>query len=135
MRPASRRRSVDETLLLTGDAMSGESWNEYWYDWVWPADIDSAESLARKVLGVGPSANMKEIKQAYRSLARQLHPDTNPSDGTLSDRFKVIAEAYEILTSDRNKRTRRLANLKSCEDKTIYQPYPEWWITRFKDMF
>lgn len=122
--------------MLTGDAMSGESWNEYWYDWSWPADIESGQSLARKVLGVGPSSNAKEIKQAYRSLARQLHPDTNPSDRSLSDQFKIVAEAYEILTSDRNKRTRKLTGPDSCKDKTaVEQPYPEWWTGQFREMF
>jgi len=56
------------------------------------------------LLEVAPDASADEIKRAYRRLARQLHPDTNP-DPTASDRFKAIAHAYEVL-SDPEKRQR-----------------------------
>lgn len=56
------------------------------------------------VLGVAREATREEIKRAYRSLARELHPDTNP-DPTASERFKEITHAYEIL-SDPQKRER-----------------------------
>lgn len=111
-------------------------WDEYFYDWTWPKDTRSAEDLAREVLGVVPSADVKEIKRAYRALARQLHPDTDPSDKTLADRFKIVSEAFEILTTDRNKRTRTLVTAPSKEpEKTEYIPYEEWWLTRFGDPF
>lgn len=50
-----------------------------------------------KVLGVTPESNEDEIKKAYRKLALKFHPDKN-SDADAEDRFKEIAEAYEILT-------------------------------------
>ncbi len=56
-----------------------------------------------KILGVNKNATAKEIKQAYRSLARKYHPDINPGDKTLEQKFKVINEAYEVL-SDNGKR-------------------------------
>jgi molecular chaperone DnaJ len=57
-----------------------------------------------ELLEVRPDASADEIKRAYRRLARQLHPDTNP-DPTAAERFKEIAQAYEVL-SDPEKRQR-----------------------------
>jgi molecular chaperone DnaJ len=48
-------------------------------------------------LGVAPGASAAEIKQAYRQLARQFHPDKNPGDAAAADRFKDAAEAYRVL--------------------------------------
>lgn len=54
-------------------------------------------------LGVGRSATDKEIKSAYRKLARKYHPDVNPNDKSAEARFKEVSEAYEVL-SDPEKR-------------------------------
>jgi len=48
-------------------------------------------------LGVAKTASQKEIKQAYRKLARKHHPDVNPGDKSAEARFKGITEAYEVL--------------------------------------
>ncbi|HET9847440.1 MAG TPA: DnaJ C-terminal domain-containing protein [Candidatus Dormibacteraeota bacterium] len=55
-----------------------------------------------QTLGVSRTASDKEIKSAYRKLARQYHPDVN-KDPKATDRFKLINEAYEVL-SDPKKR-------------------------------
>ncbi len=58
-----------------------------------------------QVLGVSKTATDKEIKHAYRKLARKNHPDVNPGDKSAENRFKQISEAYEVL-SDPEKRKR-----------------------------
>ena len=55
------------------------------------------------VLGLKRGASQKEIKQAYRKLARKHHPDVNPGDKGAEERFKEINSAYEVL-SDAEKR-------------------------------
>ena len=54
-------------------------------------------------LGIKKTANEKEIKSAYRKLAKKYHPDTNPGDKQAEQRFKEITEAYNVL-SDKEKR-------------------------------
>ncbi len=49
------------------------------------------------ILGVGSRADEKEIKSAYRKLARKYHPDVNPNDKTAEAKFKEMSEAYEVL--------------------------------------
>jgi molecular chaperone DnaJ len=56
-----------------------------------------------ELLGVGKNATDKEIKQAYRRLARRYHPDVNPGDKSAEARFKEINAAHEVL-SDKEKR-------------------------------
>jgi molecular chaperone DnaJ len=56
-----------------------------------------------ELLGVGRKANAKDIRAAYRKLARKYHPDLNPGDKSAEEKFKQIQEAYEVL-SDPKKR-------------------------------
>jgi molecular chaperone DnaJ len=56
-----------------------------------------------EVLGVGREAGDDEIKKAFRGLARELHPDINRHDPEAEEKFKEVAEAYEVL-SDQERR-------------------------------
>ena len=57
------------------------------------------------ILGVERDASRDEIKRAFRRMARESHPDANPDDPTAEDRFRQVAEAYEVL-SDPERRAR-----------------------------
>jgi len=52
-----------------------------------------------QILGVNRNASEKEIKQAYRRLARKHHPDLNPGDKSAEARFKEMNAAYEVLSN------------------------------------
>jgi len=65
------------------------------------------------ILGVPRNATEKEIKQAYRRLARKYHPDVNPGNKQAEEKFKEISEAYEVL-SDKEKRAK-------------YDQFGEYW--------
>src|SRR4051794_13014697 len=56
------------------------------------------------VLGVSKSASADEIKEAYRKLARELHPDRNPNNTEAEDKFKAASEAYDVLSDDKKRK-------------------------------
>ena len=55
-----------------------------------------------KTLGVSKVANENEIKKSYRKMARKFHPDKNKDAGA-EEKFKGIAEAYEVLSDPKKK--------------------------------
>ncbi|MGD1857577.1 MAG: DnaJ C-terminal domain-containing protein [Leptolyngbyaceae cyanobacterium] len=67
-----------------------------------------------EILGIVEDADAQAIKQSYRRLARQFHPDLNPGDRDAEERFKSLGEAYEIL-SDTSR-------------KTQYDDYRRYWL-------
>lgn len=56
-----------------------------------------------ELLGVERTASAGEIKSAYRTLAKQHHPDRNPGDSDAEQKFKEISESYEILKDDQKR--------------------------------
>jgi curved DNA-binding protein len=57
-----------------------------------------------QVLGIAKNASEKEIKQAFRKLARKHHPDVNPGDRGAEQKFKEINEAHEVLSDPEKRR-------------------------------
>lgn len=56
-----------------------------------------------EALGVSRSASFGEIKTAYRSMAKQCHPDLHPNNSSAEIRFKEISEAYEVLSNEQKR--------------------------------
>jgi len=65
------------------------------------------------ILGVPKNADEKDIKAAYRKLARKYHPDVNPNDKSAEAKFKEISEANEVLSNP--------------EKRKLYDQYGEHW--------
>lgn len=66
-----------------------------------------------QILGVARGADEKEIKTAYRRLARKYHPDVNPNDKSAEAKFKEISEAHDVLGDP--------------EKRKLYDQYGEHW--------
>src|SRR5215510_13630254 len=67
-----------------------------------PSDVDFKDYYS--TLGVAKTATDKEIKQAFRKLARKHHPDVNPGDKAAEAKFKEINEANEVLGDPEKRR-------------------------------
>ena len=67
-----------------------------------------------KILGISRNATDKEIKSAFRKLARQFHPDLHPNDDEAESEFKEINEAYEILSD--------------VDKKKSYEQFLSYWL-------
>ena len=81
------------------------------------------------ILGVDPQANRKAIKSAYHRLARQYHPDVNPTDPAAEERLKQINAAYEVL-SDPVKRAGYDRTRPRQQSQPGVGPQPgmgQWW--------
>ncbi len=80
-----------------------------------------------KILGVERNAAEKDIKSAYRKLARKYHPDVNPNDKSSEEKFKDISEAYEVL-SDKDKRQKydQFGQYWQQAGQAGAQPPPGW---------
>ncbi len=69
-----------------------------------------------ELLELGGDASFEQIKQSYRRLARQYHPDLNPGDEAAEDRFKLLNEAYEVLSDTDRRRQYDSFNAREWAD-------------------
>ncbi|MEM6252661.1 MAG: DnaJ C-terminal domain-containing protein [Cyanobacteria bacterium P01_D01_bin.156] len=67
-----------------------------------------------EILGIDQDADAQTIKQTYRRLAREFHPDLNPGNQEAEERFKSLGEAYEILSD--------------AEHRARYDDYRRYWL-------
>ena len=65
---------------------------------------DWAEKDFYKILGVSKTSSQAEIKKAYRKLARDNHPDSNPGNKAAEERFKDVSEAYSVLSNEKKRK-------------------------------
>ncbi len=94
------------------------------------------EKIARGILGVADSADETEIKKKYWLLAIENHPDLNPYDKERENKFKLISEAYEYLTTRRSGSRYSFFKNGTVKNKgsvNIYNEagYFKWWKTTF----
>lgn len=99
---------------------------------------DQLRRAALRALGLPDDAAKKAIRQAYRRLARECHPDLHPGDPVREECFRLAAEAYEILTRPRPGGRYRLGRVPAETVET--QPsgdgdYARWWREQFGDLF
>lgn len=78
-----------------------------------------------KILGVKAEADDKEIKTAYRKLARKYHPDMNPDKGA-EDKFKEVAEAYQVLKDASRRAEFDELRQYGSQSGQGFQPPPGW---------
>lgn len=88
------------------------------------------------ILGVSKDASQKEIKKAYRKLAKEHHPDTNDGDEKSSEKFKEISEAYEILSDpEKRKRYDQYGHSGIGEDDFNFDDFARGGFGGFEDIF
>ena len=95
-----------------------------------------------EILNIKPEASQNEIKQAYRKLAKKLHPDTHGNDKKSEEKLKKVNEAYNVLKDEKKRaeydffgKQAKEAELQSNEqtknDPSVYeQPQPEQVIVK-----
>ncbi len=86
------------------------------------------------VLGVGRDADATEIKKAYRKLAVQYHPDRNPDNPEAEEKFKQLAEAYDVLSDPAKRQVYDQYGVAGLKGRG-YDFHPEDIFSSFMDMF
>jgi Ca-activated chloride channel homolog len=81
------------------------------------------------ILGVMPGASPDEVKQAFRILARQYHPDVKPGDPKASERFRGIYEAYQVLSQKESRADYDQKRKNQHNGKADIRPPNRWSAT------
>jgi tetratricopeptide (TPR) repeat protein len=88
-----------------------------------------------RLLGLRSGASFSQIKESYRKLARQYHPDINPDDNRAKEKFIALSEAYRILLNVVQKeetvpQTRQAASVAKEQVEVNWQPAAKVKVTR-----
>ena len=82
-----------------------------------------------QILGVSPTADEKQLKTAYRRLAKKYHPDLHPGDKVMLEKFREVNEAYDALNAELQKARKveenfgiNLKSFRSGKKKKVEQP-------------
>src|SRR5499425_807112 len=79
-----------------------------------------------ELLGVSRKASAKDIRTAFRKLARKYHPDLNPGDKAAEEKFKQLQEAYDVLSDSKKRQMYDQYGFYSENVPTgDYGPHPE----------
>jgi DnaJ-class molecular chaperone len=79
------------------------------------------------VLGVSRQASQDEIKRQYRKLAKELHPDLNPDDDAVAERFKRVSAAHAILSDPKKRASYDLGEIdETGEARQSYGAYRDF---------
>ena len=87
-----------------------------------------------QISGLQRDVSQEEIKKAYRRIAKQYHPDSNPGNREAEKKFKEASEAYEVLSNEEKRKNydhklttewNKPKPTKTAENKTtVKQPFP-----------
>ena len=95
--------SPEEAARRAAQEESGNAGFRQSAQWKWAGPGDGSRSReemrALAVLGLDPDVEFKEVRGAYRSLAKQHHPDLKQGDAEAEKRFREIQAAYDVLKS------------------------------------
>ena len=101
--------SPEEAARRAADEESGNAGFRQSAQWKWAGPGDGSRSReemrALAVLGLDPDVEFKEVRGAYRSLAKEHHPDLKQGDKEAEKRFREIQAAYDVLKSAEERKT------------------------------
>ena len=81
-----------------------------------------------EILQVSKDATLEEIKAAFRNLARQYHPDLNPGNSALQEKFKQICQAYEVLRDSVKRRQYDQPSDFETREQTTRLNYKDFYV-------
>merc|ERR1712156_792944 len=96
--------------------------------------VESSKGDYYKTLGVDKKASKQEIKKAFRKLAVHYHPDKNDSPEA-EEKFREIAEAYEVLSDDEKRRHYDMNGASSQNFNYGESTHARNWDFNFDDLF
>lgn len=80
------------------------------------------------VLGVDRQARAAEIRGAYRKLALQLHPDRNPGNKDAEAKFRLVSQAYSVLSDERQREIYDRDTSRSSPRPESWRPQTTVWV-------